>query len=161
MIQTTNKSVKTIKTTEQKGGKIMYKLNYKQYMQAKTLAYLAMLDHNHKEYTTKKSNKTFYTYKQALTKLMKLPKDNIIQLIETNHKVIYNTQQQNKLNKAYGKEQIQYSELSQEQLNKQQQLKEEIATAKQQEYIEQYKYYQIDTDYQDAQDIYQEQLQKE
>src|SRR5574344_233908 len=134
MIQTTNKSVKTIKTTEQKGGKIMYKLNYKQYMQAKTLAYLAMLDHNHKEYTTKKSNKTFYTYKQALTKLMKLPKDNIIQLIETNHKVIY---------------------------NKQQQLKEEIATAKQQEYIEQYKYYQIDTDYQDAQDIYQEQLQKE
>ena len=103
----------TNQTTNKKGGTkvtTQYKLTYQQYKATKVYAYKAMLKYNQKQYNSENKNKQFTDYKTALTKLMQLPKEDILKRIQP-------ILQEYKLNQAYGKEQQHHSELSTEEQN--------------------------------------------
>jgi len=69
-----------------------YRYEYKEYNQVKKIAFILMQQYNNKLYNNKEidyNNKNFITYKEALKRVLQLPKQEVLAAIET-----YNNKQQ-------------------------------------------------------------------
>jgi hypothetical protein len=66
----------------------MYKVEYKDYIKVKQIAYVMMKAHNDKEYKKGGADKRFYTYKEVLSTIMRKDKEAILDLLEEYHNKI-------------------------------------------------------------------------
>lgn len=110
-----------------------YKLTYKEYQQARQVAYLAMKQYNQKLYKTKTNNKQFRTYQQTLNILLSKDKYTIQDIIEKYNNITEQaaaSREYNRLQQLY-QVQEQYENI----LQQQEELQQQRLTTKVQNFI--------------------------